>query len=247
MHSIQGSHASYNAQMVVDDKHSLILHTDPVSESNDRSQFAHQIDQANQLLEKPCTVACADAGYANTDELEKIDAKDITVIVPSQQQAQRSDENPFSKSCFTYDHEQDCYYCPEGNRLTYRSMYRKTGKCTYKIERAALCRSCSHFGQCTRSREGRKVVRLKNEAVKQRLEAQYQEPSSQQFYARRKASVEHPFGHIKRNLNVGAFLLRGLAGVRAELSVLATCFNMTRMIKLLGATELIAILNAVTI
>ncbi len=41
---------------------------------------------------------------------------------------------------------------------------------------------------------GRKVVRLKNEAVKQRLEAQYQELSSQQLYARRKASVEHPFG-----------------------------------------------------
>ena len=247
MHSIQGSHASYNAQMVVDDKHSLILHTDPVSDSNDRNQFAHQIDQANQLLEKPCTVACADAGYANTGELEKIDEKGITVIVPSQQQAQHSDESPFNKSCFTYNNEQDCYYCPEGNRLTYRSTYRKNGKCTYKIEKAGLCRSCSHFGQCTRSREGRKVVRLKNEAVKQRLEAQYREPSSQRLYARRKASVEHPFGHIKRNLNVAAFLLRGLAGVRAELSMLATCFNVARMIKLLGATKLITIFNEVAI
>jgi len=244
MHSIQGSHASYNAQMVVDGKHSLIVHTDPVSDSNDRNQFAHQINQANHVLENPCMVACADAGYANTNELEKIDEQGITVIVPSQRQAQRTEESPFSKSCFTYDHEQDCYYCPEGNRLTYRSTYRKNGKCTYKIERAALCRSCSHFGQCTRSREGRKVVRLKNEVVKQHLEAQYQQPSSQQIYARRKASVEHPFGHIKRNLKVGAFLLRGIAGVRAELSVLATCFDVTRMIKLIGTTPLIQALNA---
>lgn len=244
MHSIQGSHASYNAQMVVDDKHSLIVHADAVSDSNDRSQFAHQIDQANQVLENPCTTACADAGYANTDELEKIDSQGITVIVPSQRQAQRSDEGPFSKSCFTYDHEQDCYYCPEGNRLTYRSTYKKNGKCTYKIEKAGLCRNCSHFGQCTRSREGRKVVRLKNEAVKHRLEAQYQQPSCQQFYARRKACVEHPFGHIKRNLQVGAFLLRGLTGVRAEMSLLASCFNVARMIKLVGATPLIHALRA---
>lgn len=244
MHSIQGSHASYNVQMVVDDKHSLIVHADSVSDSNDRNQFAHQINQANQVLENPCTVACADAGYANTDELEKIDDQGISVIVPSQRQVQRNEEGPFSKSCFTYDHEQDCYHCPEGHRLTYRSTYRKNGKCTYKIEKAGLCRNCSNFGQCTRSREGRKVVRLKNEVVKQRLEAHYQQPSSQHIYSRRKASVEHPFGHIKRNLRVGAFLLRGLAGARAEISVLASCFNMTRMIKIIGATPLIHGLNA---
>ena len=146
MHSIQGSHASYNVQMVVDDKHSLIVHSEPVSDSNDRNQFAHQINQANQVLENPCEAACADAGYANTDELEKIDDQGITVIVPSQRQAQRSDEGPFSKSRFTYDQEQDCYYCPEGNRLTYRSTYRKNGKCTYKIEKAGFAGAAQILG-----------------------------------------------------------------------------------------------------
>ena len=42
--------------------------------------------------------------------------------------------------------------------------------------------------------------------------------------------VEHPFGHIKRNLGVGAFLLRGLEGVNAEINMLGTCFNIARMI-----------------
>lgn len=247
MHSVQGSHASYNAQVVVDDKHSLILHAEPVSDCNDRNQFAHQINQANKLLDTPCKVACGDAGYADTDELEKIDRQGIKVIVPSQRQAQREGEGPFSKSHFTYDAEQDCYFCPKGNRLTYRSLYRKNGKRTYKIERGGLCRSCSNFGQCTRSKEGRKVVRLKNEEIKQRLEIQYQEPSSQEIYKRRKASVEHPFGHLKRNLKVTAFLLRGLAGIRAELSVLATCFNLTRVMNILGAARLIPILKTVSI
>jgi hypothetical protein len=245
MHSIQGSHASYNAQMVVDDKHSLIVHAEPVSASNDRNQFARQITKANEVLETPCTVACADAGYADTDELETIDRQGIQVIVPSQRQAQREEEGPFSKSHFTYNEEQDCYYCPEGNRLTFRSLYRKNGKRTYKIERGGLCRSCSYFGQCTRSKEGRKVVRLKNEEVKQRLEAQYQEPACQEIYKRRKTSCEHPFGHIKRNLKVTSFLLRGMAGVRSELSILATCFNLTRMMNILGAARLIPMLRAI--
>ena len=238
MHSRQGSHASYNVQSVADDKHGLLIHTDPVNESNDRNQFFNQVDAANHVLEKSCEVASADAGYANTDELEKVDGKNIKVIVPSQQQALHGEEKPFSKNHFIYDKSQNCYFCPEGNRLTYRSTYKKNGKITYKIEHPSKCRSCVNFGTCTTSKEGRKITRLKNEDVKERLEAQYEEPSSQEIYARRKEKVELPFGHIKRNLKVTAFLLRGLKGVRAEISLLATCFNMARMVSILGITNL---------
>ena len=247
MRSIQGSHASYNVQAVVDDKHGLLVNTEPVNDPNDCNQFAKQIDAANDVLEKPCEIACADAGYADTDELDKIDSKNIKVIVPSQRQALHKQESPFSKSHFIYEKEQDCYICPKGHRLNYRSTYRKNGKRTYKIEKAELCRSCSHFGLCTRSKEGRKLVRLKKEEVKQRLEVQYQEPASQEIYARRKEKVEHPFGHIKRNLKVTAFLMRGLKGVHAEISLLGTCFNIARMMTILGKAKLISQLQALPI
>ncbi|HXZ36516.1 MAG TPA: transposase, partial [Thermodesulfobacteriota bacterium] len=61
-----------------------------------------------------------------------------------------------------------------------------------------------------------------------------------------KARVEHPFGHIKRNLKADAFLMRGREGVSAEASVLATCFNLARMISLLGVSGLIAKLGICT-
>jgi len=199
------------------------------------------------VLENPCEVACADAGYADTDELEKIDNKEIKVIVPSQRQSLRKEESPFSKSHFIYDNDQDCYICPEGHRLNYRSTYKKTGKQTYKIEKPGLCRQCTHFGQCTRSKEGRKVVRLKNEEVKERLEAQYEEPASQEIYARRKERVEHPFGHIKRNLKVTGFLMRGLKGVHAEISLLGTCFNIARMVTILGRAQLVGKLRELSV
>jgi Transposase domain (DUF772)/Transposase DDE domain len=62
---------------------------------------------------------------------------------------------------------------------------------------------------------------------------------AQAIFRRRKEKVEHPFGHLKRNLHRGYFLLRCLAGVRAEMSLLACAFNVTRMITLLGVTELV--------
>jgi len=239
MHSIQGSHAGYNVQSVVDDKHGLIVHTEAVSETSDVNQFAQQINQANDVLGKPCEAACADAGYADTQELQKIDAEGIKVVVPSQRQALHEEEGPFSKSHFRYDQEQDCYWCPEGHRLSYMGTDKGSGKRHYQITDRKICHRCVHYGQCTEAKKGRKIIRLPLEEVKERLEAQYEEASSQEIYARRKARVEHPFGHIKRNLKTDGFLLRGRTGVNAETSLLATCFNLARMITILGVSELI--------
>jgi len=237
--SIQGKHAGYNVQSVVDDKHGLIVHTEATAEVNDRNQFALQINQANEVLEQPCKVACADAGYANTDELAKIDEQGVKVIVPSQRQALHEEEGPFSKTRFTYDQEQNCYYCPEGHPLAYRSIEQKKNHLIYQIRNKKICQSCKHYGQCTTAKRGRTIARLHNEEVKQKLEAQYEEAQSQVIYARRKTKVEHPFGHIKRNLKTDAFHLRRKDGVQAETSLLATCFNMARMITIFGVGNLI--------
>ncbi len=244
MSSIQGSHASYNVQTVVDDKHGLIVHAEAISETSDVNQFANQIDQANEVLEKPCEVACADAGYADTEELQKIDAKGIKVVVPSQRQALHKEEGPFSKSHFRYDPEQDCYWCPEGHRLSYVGTDKDNGKRHYQITSGKICRGCIHYGKCTEAKKGRKVIRLPLEEVKERLEAQYEEASSLEIYARRKTRAEHPFGHIKGNLKTDGFSLRGQMGVNAETSLLATCFNLVRMITIFGVSGLIERLMA---
>lgn len=239
MHSVQGSHTSYNVQSVVDEQHGLIVHAEAVNATSDVNQFAHQIEEANELLKTPCKVACAVAGYADTDELEKIDQQGIKVIVPSQRQALHEEESPFSKSHFIYDKERDVYICPEGQTLSYESTDKKTGKRHYRLEDEKLCHNCKHYGCCTESKRGRKIVCLHNENVKVRLEAQYQEESSKEIYAKRKAKVEHPFGHIKRNLKTDAFHLRRKDGVQAETALLATCFNIARMITIFGVSVLI--------
>src|SRR4030043_1392466 len=232
MHSVQGSHASYNVQSVVDDKHGLMVHAEAVSETSDLNQFAQQIDQAHEGLEKPCEVACADAGYADTEELQKIDVKGIKVVVPSQRQALHEEEGPFSKSHFRYDKEQDCYWCPEGNRLRYDWTDKESGKRFYQITDGEICRRCVHDGQCTSAKKGRRITRMALEEGKEKFEAQYEEPRSQEIYKRRKSRVELRFGHIKQNLKTDSFLMRGRSGVNAETSLLATCFNLARMITL---------------
>jgi len=240
MKSVQGSHASYNVQQVSDDKHSLVVHADAVSETSDVNQFAEQIQAAHEALGEACDTACADAGYADTEELEKLDAEGVKVVVPSQRQALKQEEKPFSKSAFDYDAEQDCYRCPGGERLDCKYTERKTGKRWYQVASGRVCAECKHFGECTESKSGRKVTRMRLEEVKERLEAQHETAESQAIYARRKMRSEHPFGHVKRNLGVDGFLLRGLEGVQAETSILFTCFNVARMKTLLGGVRPLA-------
>lgn len=237
--SIQGKHAGYNVQSVVDDKYGLIVHTEATAEANDLNQFARQIDQANAVLERKCNTACADAGYADTDELARIDEQGVKVIVPSQRQALHKEEGPFAKTHFSYDKEKNCYICPEGHCLTYRGIEKKKNHLIYRIKNKKLCQACKYYGQCTQAKNGRSIGRLHNEDIKLKLEAQYEEDQSQAIYARRKMRVEHPFGHIKRNLKTDSFLLRRKDGVQAEASVLATCFNMARMITIFGVGNLI--------
>jgi transposase len=240
MRSVQGTHASHNVQAVIDGKNGLIAHIDAVGHGNDSCQFANQITQANETIGKKCEVACADAGYANTDELKKINDQNIKVIVPSRRQALHEKPGPFSNDKFTYDSALNQYTCPAGGILTYRGLNRLKKAKVYHITNANLCRQCPHFGVCTKSHVGRKLARLINEEFKQMLEKQYLEPESQTIYSRRKELAEHPFGHIKRNLKLDAFLMRGREGVLAEISILATCFNVRRVISILGISGILA-------
>ena len=248
MHGRQGSHAGFNGQVVVDEKHGLIVNSDVVSENNDLGQLSDQIEQANEVVDGKCETACGDAGYCNYDKMEKLVEKGIEVIVPSKQQAREDDPDKstvkeFDKSRFSYDKDNDVYICPENKRLSHNGSH-NTKKCHYYAG-GTQCRKCRHFGVCTKSkRAGRRITRYFNEEFRDDMTMHYDKPSSKKIYRKRKRYAELPFGHIKRNLNAGYFLLRGLDGVRAEMSLLSTCFNMARLINIFGVSALTAKLKA---
>src|SRR3972149_2726383 len=130
------------------------------------------------------------------------------------------------------------------NKKTPAKPFGSEEKISYKAG-GKECRECKHFGICTTSRNGRWVVRMvEQEELKERLEEIYHEEESQKLYKLRKEKAELPFGHMKRNLGAGQFLLRGKEGGNADLSILSTCFNLAKMITIIGIPTLIAKLNS---
>ena len=244
--SRQGSHSGYNAQIVTDEKNGLIVSADVVNENNDANQFSNQIDQANENLDKNCQTAVSDAGFFNVNDIKKITDQEIDVIVPSQKQVlKHPKEEPFGKDKFKYDPSNNEYICPMGKALYYSYFSKAKRQHKYRMKREADCLECRHFGTCTTSKRGRTISRLENEELKEQLGSLYESDEGQELYKKRKEKVELPFGHFKRTLNGGAFLVRGLEAVKGEFSIFANCFNIARMITLLGGVpQMVKVLQA---
>ncbi len=230
----QGVHVSYNNQVTTDEAHGLIVSAEATNSGNDLNELTNQIKIAEETLGEKCKIVCADAGYSSVDDLVEL-VKEKTVVVPSTKQAQKEiKDEPFGKQNFTYDSENDEYTCPEGKCLRFATQRTDSNRKEYRMKNKQDCISCKHYGQCTKSKDGRTVGRLINEETKELLEQIYDSKSGQKIYEKRKMKVELQFGHIKRNLGVSAFLLRGLKGVNAELGIFSACFNMARMITIIG-------------
>ena len=60
------------------------------------------------------------------------------------------------------------------------------------------------------------------------------EPWAKALYNKRKQTVEPVFGIIKEHMGGRRFLLRGLANVRAEWSLIAAAFNLRTLLQEMG-------------
>ena len=61
---------------------------------------------------------------------------------------------------------------------------------------------------------------------------------------RRSAIVEHPFGTLKCRAGYQHFLVRGFDKVRGEWSLMALCYNFTRVLNILGFERFVACMAA---
>ena len=241
IHKSNKTTAGYSVQMAVDGKHGLIAHAESTSVHNDAGQLHDQIQKSQNMLNKTPQTVAVDTGYYSLQDLSKVDSN-IAVVIPSQKQVlkerKKDKSTPFDKEQFVYDEESDQYICPEGYRFNRVSFDKHKQQYAYRTKKKN-CLSCRHFGKCTKSPKGRTIKRSIHEKLKEQLEQIYESEQGQAIYIQRKQKAELPFGHLKHNLQATEFLLKGQSGTNAEVSLLSTAFNITRMISIIGVAKLI--------
>ena len=103
----------------------------------------------------------------------------------------------------------------------------------------AVCAACPLRARCLAPKAAqRSIGRWEHEDVIERHRARMQSAGADGLMRRRSAIVEHPFGTLKCRAGYRHFLLRGFNKVRGEWSLMALCYNFTRVLDLLGAEKL---------
>jgi len=177
----------------------------------------------------------ADKGYYNASEVRRCVDAGITPLIPQTDTSANTKLGLFGKSQFRYDAAKDVYVCPGKQELTYRFRTEELGR-GLKYYRARGCKDCALRKQCTRNQGNRTLTREDNEELMEAMAARLKrEPGK---YALRKQLAEHPFGTIKRWLGYDHFLLKGLAKVRTEWSLITLAYNFKRVLNLVSFEQL---------
>jgi transposase len=228
-----------NVPTAVDAKHKLIVEHQVTKAVTDMGQLTPVASAAQHTLGVEKLEVVADRGYYWGAQVKECAAAGLTADIPKALTSANTRQGLYGKERFAYAAGQDSYRCPAGQELSYRSSSFERGRAIryYRAPRS-VCRACTRKAPGTRNQEARRISRWEHEELlEQRQQRVVAQPAKMK---QRQTLSEHPFGTIKRGMDAGYFLLRGLEKVRAEMSLTVLAYNRKRAINLLGVHQLIA-------
>ena len=236
---------AYNTQNAVDDKHHLIVHTQATNTNDGKAlhKAATQAKQNLQLKQEDSLMVLADKGYHTGAELKQCQQDNmITHVAYKEQPSVKHIANEFLAESFNYDTLTDTYRCPAGAILTSLGTWHNkngdTGETSFRFKtyRTNACKTCPLKSQCTKlpkriiqRSEYQDAVDINDNNIKQ----------NPQYYKRRQAICEHPFGTLKRHWGYTHTLLKGLQKVNGEMNLIMFCYNFMRTKNILGFEKML--------
>ena len=232
-------HVGYNVQSSVDGKHRLIVDVDVVQSAADQDQLYRMARRSQRQLQENKMQVLADSGYSSGWHFKRCQAHGLTPYVPVNRSINNhGDGGLFDKAAFSYHVDGDYYECPAGETLPKKTKSTKNRLYLYTTE---ACTGCRLRERCTTGKQRYVSRHFEEDALNEVAERTEANPM---MMRRRKGMVEHPFGTLKRRMDSGQLLLRGLQKVKAEISLAATVYNLTRAINILGTRKLCQALAA---
>ena len=231
----------YNAPASADEKHGIIVAEDLSNDVQDYDQLAPMARQSKENLGDPKDLdVTADKGYDKASQIKAVEQMGARCHVPSRRNSVKGGKH-YTKDAFGYLKTKDAYRCPAGKLLHRSYESQVNGKTIYTYNNSKACQGCRLFDRCTTKERGRNIIRGEDEAtvevVRKRMA---KEPEK---YKRRGATIEKVFGTIKWAMGAESLLMKGVEKSRGEWSLLCACYNLKRLITLVGVKGLLEALD----
>ena len=243
----------YNVQTAVDAQNKLIVAFEVSNQCNDKNFITPMAAKAQEILETETITVIADAGYESVNDIltamgrgveAHVAGTDFDACVPDGGDGQSGISSHHNGRC-AYFAGRNIALCPMGNVLYPRSHTGRRGGRALFFNYAA-CKKCSC--KCASDARGRYKYEVSMAAGDFSKEyddtglsvRQIRVKGDGQLLKQRKAIAEHPFGTVKRGMDAGYCLTKGLNKVPGEFALAFLAYNLKRAINILGCGKLIA-------
>jgi hypothetical protein len=156
MKTSHGVVQGYNAQVMVDSKHQVIVQTETFGNGQDHHLLAPVLSKAKENMQAightedyfRGKILTADTGYHSNESIKECEEEGLDAYIPDrnfrkrddrfsiQQEYMRKQRNKFLLEDFNYDESTDQYECPNGKRLKLNCSRVKVTNTVYRRYRA---------------------------------------------------------------------------------------------------------------
>lgn len=179
----------------------------------------------------------ADAGYGSAENYDFLEQHQIEAFV--KYNLFHHEQTPKFKSQINksdnlyYNQEQDCFYCPMGQKMSPIGSFIKTTDNAYPQVitqyQAQNCQGCPLRGACHKQQGNRIIeVNLNLRLHKEKIRAKLNSEEGIKHRKQRPADVEATFGQIKSNHHFKRLRLRGLEKVDVEVGLACMAHNLRK-------------------
>ena len=239
----------YNVQTAVDGKNKMIVEFEVTNNAGDANQILPMSKKAQGILKTKELTVIADAGYNSVQDIVAsmdrginvhVAGTDFDICVPAAAQGDTITGHKDGRCVYFPD--RNIVLCPMG-KILYPSFYKKTNK-RGTFNNPKGCKSCTCL--CTKRILGRlhEVTMAEDNFSKEYNDKdlfirQIRIKADKSIIRQRKSIVEHPFGTLKRSMDAGYCLTKGLRNVTGEFSLAFLAYNLKRAINILGCRKMI--------
>ena len=234
----------YNAQVAVDcGEYGVIVAAEVSQEATDDKLLNEIADKAYEETGKEYDTILADSGYINYESMAQAAEEGRDILGPDKlfekDMYEETRSGKYSKAQFTYDNENDCYYCPAGQVLHFTTMVRgQTSDLLFVYENKIACAGCSQSSRCIgKGGTYRRIYRDYREMLREKIRERLLSNEGYLQYAVRSYVVEPAFGNIKQNRGFRQFYYRGLEKVRTEWKLMCAGVNFSKIIAFLQGKD----------
>ena len=234
---------AYNVQVTTDSLHNIPLDY-KVTNTNDSKAMGLMLSRAKEVLKSHTFTALYDKGYHTGSEFSIADQLGIKVLVAIPTVATNAPNKAYNVAHFIYNTEGDFYTCPQEKELHTTGKWHQSKTYRFKRYTTRACTECPVKSECSKAKYGKAIQRSEYQELIEENKIRISE--NQDYYRKRQAIVEHPFGTIKRQWGFNYIMTKKyIKRAEADVGLIFTAYNLRRIFNLIGFETLQSYLKEV--